>query len=444
MSKRGYDNIIRPGVRSSVTPNPKSILEDIDERIRTLRPEATPIQTLSSLIGRGAKPKSHKIQVIQYHSRDNYDFARTAVTGEEAASGKGYERFIRLTLEQPSRQTTGSTVLYHPQDKLWIAKTNQVVEVVMTPRASIRYDGENELVVPEVIAGTGASDTTTTNRSASNTVVCRVVQPVSAMPLATSDVIYLGRTIHESQRIEAEPHQRDLMYDCNFVEHKEKVLVFTEDQKNLVQMRGIAPDWNFNQQEMMEEFKMEVDYNMLFGQRAVNIDVPGRPKRHLMGLRDAIKTNVSVYNPDSVVNFEDMFSNFMFEQAFRYNPNGYNKIALCGGRFLMNFNDAFKDYRTTTTLDVTKDKTAGMDLQSYVIPGGMKLTLIRNETFRQNSQLENWCFVIDPMEAELRVVKDYASRMYSNNDERDMKLMVEWQGSIAWHREQSHALLKTN
>jgi hypothetical protein len=44
---------------------------------------------------------------------------------------------------------------------------------------------------------------------------------------------------------------------------------------------------------------------------------------------------------------------------------------------------------------------------------------------------------------ELRVVKDFNSRFYQNNDERDYKIMMEWQGTIAWHLEQSHALLRT-
>ncbi len=46
-------------------------------------------------------------------------------------------------------------------------------------------------------------------------------------------------------------------------------------------------------------------------------------------------------------------------------------------------------------------------------------------------------------EMDLRIVKNFNTRLYANNDERLAKLAVEWQGTISWHREESMALLRT-
>jgi hypothetical protein len=42
-----------------------------------------------------------------------------------------------------------------------------------------------------------------------------------------------------------------------------------------------------------------------------------------------------------------------------------------------------------------------------------------------------------------RTVLDYTSRYYQLANERVSKVMVEWQGTIAWELEQQHALLRT-
>jgi len=163
----------------------------------------------------------------------------------------------------------------------------------------------------------------------------------------------------------------------------------------------------------------------------------------MRGLYNAIRTNVSAYDPTNVTDFEYMFSNFLYEQAFRYNPNGYKKLGLAGGRFLFDFNNAFREYRRTSTIDGV-GKQIGLDLETYYLPGQHRVNLVRTEALRQNTALEYWCFVIDPSLMKQRNVKDYESRYYQNNDERDIKIMVEWQGTIAWHLEQAHSLLKTH
>jgi hypothetical protein len=298
------------------------------------------------------------------------------------------------------------------------------------------------MVVPTVLAGTGASDTVTTGTSTAGTVVVRNLTPDPIAPFSQSDVIYLGNAISESQDILAEPSQRDILFDCNYVEHHEKVITMTEDQYKWVQTHGSVPEWSFQQREAMKEMKKDIDYLAFFGERAVNFDVENRPARHMRGLLNSIQTNVAYYNPASTVDFELMFANFLHNQAFRYNPNGKNKIGICGPDFLFNFNMAFREFRRTTDIDV-KAKKAGLDIDTYKMPSGYTISLTSSEVFRRGTAMSNWCFIIDPMEAEWRIVKDFSTRPYQLATQRDIKLMMEWQGTIAWHLEQSHALLRT-
>lgn len=435
-----YNNIIRPGVRSSTSINPRALVEDISERIRKLRPEATPIITLGQYLKRGPKPVNHKIQTIQYDIFDHYDYVNRVVLGKDFQTqiGQGAARFAKLFLTQPSRPSTRDTMPYFPQDKFFIAATGQTVEVVMTPTSSMTRSVNNESRYELPTEFTGATPST----SEPGSIIVRTVDQVPFAAFTTSDVIYMGRTIYESQRIEAESLQRDYYYDCNYVEHKEAVLHMTEDQRYWVKTKGTAPDWTFQQEQMIDEFKMSVEHTLLWGERAFDGTIPGRPKRHMNGLYHAVHTNVAVYNPDSVDDFESLINNFCYDMAFRYNPNGKKKIALCGGRVLMRFNEAFKHYRRLDGA-APSDKKVGLDMDTFVMPGGFELKLIRSELLRQGTALENWMFVVDPAEMEQRIVKDFTTRMYQGNDERDVKLVVEWQGSIAWHLEQTHAILRT-
>lgn len=431
-----YRNIVRPGVRTSTTINPRALEEDFSQKIRVLEPNATPLITLGQYMGRGAKPKSHRVQTIQYDVFNHFDFCNEVVVG----TGQ-WARFAKLRLTQPSRPDVKSTMPYYPQDKFFIVPTGQVVEVVMTPDASMTRSVDNQSVyeLPSTLTNVGTDVSRTCEAGC---VIVRTIEPVPFTAFSTGDVIFLGRTIYESQRIEAMPLQRDYYYDCNFVEHKEAVLQMTEDQKTFIATKGTTPDWNFQQNEMIREFKLSVEHSMMWDERAFDGTIPGRPKRHMRGLYNATQTNVAYYNPDTTDDFEALFKNFCFDMAFRYNPNGQKKIGICGGRFLMRFNDAFGNFRRMDGA-APSDKKAGLDLDTYVLPGGFEIKLVRSELLQQNTALENWCFVIDPAEMEQRIVKDFTTKMYSSPDDRDVKLMVEWQGTIAWHIEQANALLRT-
>lgn len=59
----------------------------------------------------------------------------------------------------------------------------------------------------------------------------------------------------------------------NFVEHKEKTIEMTEDQKEWVKTKGSKPDWDWQQQEMMSEFKIDVENTLMWGDRAIDMTI---------------------------------------------------------------------------------------------------------------------------------------------------------------------------
>ena len=168
MSKStSYRSTSRPGVRTSATIVPKAVLEDIDERIRVLSPEATPLQTLSNYIGRGKPPRAHKIQVKQYHEFDNYDYCSSVTVGTVDSA-----RYASMTMDQASRSEVGGAMYYYPQDKFYIAATGQVVEVVMNDSATMSVNG-SDLILDAGLTGN------TTTRALAGTVCVRNVVPAA-------------------------------------------------------------------------------------------------------------------------------------------------------------------------------------------------------------------------------------------------------------------------
>lgn len=420
---RGYDNLMRTGTRSSVTADPRRLEEDISEKVHRLDPESTPLQYLSKMIGRGSTPKTHKVQSIAFDAFDHYDKGSI-----EALDN----RYARLRVEQISRPTTSGFMVYYPQDSFYVPETGQNLEIVMTPFAAINYGG-GAFTYSNVVTGNS------TTATAASTVLVRNITPEPVRTFTNSTIVFMGRTIRESQDVGGQSLMEDFVFDCNFVEHKESVLTFTEDQKKWVKTKGTMPDFDFHQQEMINRFKKSVEHTYFFGERAVNFDNPQRPTRYMRGLINHIQSNVSFYNPFASVDFEQLVLNFMSEHAFRHNPHGKVKTAMCGERFLMNFNLAFREFRRDIS---DKEAKPGLNISSYEMPGGYVLKLMRNDVFR-GPEMEHWAVVFDAAEAEFRNVKDYETRPFSSPHERDIKYLIEWQGTIAWNRQECHAILRT-
>lgn len=424
-----YLNTTRPGLRTTQTVNPQSVKPQLNEQIRTLRPESMPINYLLEKIGASGKPKSKKFQVRKYYATDMLDQVTAVTLGLSADSET---RFARLTIANISRPgITG--MIYYPQDKIYIASTGQTVEVVMTPNAAYQINGA-DLTLTTTLTGN------TTTRSAAGTIVVRVVEQVPYLTHGVSDIWLLGRTIWESQPIQAQSLQRDLVYDFNYLEHKEWVLNFTDDQIDYVEQYGGVKDFTFQQQELIRESKEQVDLTLWTSERAVNYDQQNRPTYHTRGILNAIKTNVAVYNPTAPgLDFEQLVSDFMYKQAFRH-QGGMRKWAFAGADFLNNFSRAFREYRRSD-INVSK-QTPGLNIETYSWMG-YTIDFIRNERFRLGTAMSNWVCVIDPEQIDIHVAKNWDTRNYNLASEREKKVMYEWSGGIAFHLEEHHALLRT-
>lgn len=426
-----YNNTARRGVRTTQTVDPMSqALPELSAQIRTLSPEAMPIISVLEKIGKGPAPKTKKVEVRKHYGFDHLDFISAVTVGTAAET-----RFANITVDQSSRPQTRGSMFYRPQDKIYIMATQQVVEVVMTEDAAYQVNGA------DISLTTGLTGNTAT-RSAPGTIVVRVVQPVNFTSFTTSHMLYLDRTIWESQTVGAESVQEETVFDYNFVEHKEAVIEVTEDQMNFVQMRGTMNDFSWQQTQMIERFKKSIAYSATFGDRAVNYDQNNRPTYHMRGLIPSIQTNVTVYDPTTTTDFETLVSEFMYKQAFRYNNGLKRKIAFAGGNFMNNFNKAFKEFRRS---DFNQSKqTPGLQIESYHWMG-YTIDLVRNELFRLDTPQSDWLCVMDPAQAELRVAKNFETWPYGGRviGERNKKLVVEWQGTIAYHLEEHHALLRT-
>ncbi len=436
-----WDSKLRSGTRTSTSIHPFDMWKDIDDSIQEIEPWSTPLQTLGKLLGRGKPPASHKILVRQYFPYDNLDHVIDVVLGD---ASENTERFALMTPLQASRPSIGGTALYHPQDKLYIVATGQTVEVVMNDVESIPLDENTKLTIT---SSRFFGDSNPHSTAPKGTFVVRNIEPYPILPFTESDIVILGRAIWESQPVGSVATIRDYVFDCNFVEHRESDrLRFTEDQKKWVKTNAPRPFWTMEQEELIKEFKLETESNAYFSTRQVETMRNGRLKRHMAGLFYVVKTNVAYYDPASTSDFETLISNWLYHQAIRYRVGTMKKVLLAGGTFLFNFARAFRDYRRTES--GAKNTPFGINFDTYVLPGGFEFKIIRNDLFRMGTPMANWAVSIDPSLMEWRIVKDYKTKVVSDPDriptpERDFEIVIEWQGSIAWHLEQAHAILKT-
>lgn len=426
-----YQNTTRSGIRSSVTANPRIMAEDVSQKLNIHNASRLPIQAISKVLGRGAKPKNHKIAIAEYYKRDIFDYT-SDVTIDTA--GGGYQRFAKIKLNQ-SFSPEISEVIYQPQDQFTVTATGQAVEVVMTPTAAFNPMGVGEITLPTSLTGN------TTTRCAAGYVIVRAVASEAILPFTQSSMLFRGRTIVESQKIEATSFQSDIRYKSNFVEHKEAVLEFTEPQKKWLEtVNGVRPDWEFHQERTMETFQETVEATLWFGQKAADYTLAKRPKRTLEGIIPSIRTNVAYYNPTTTSDFELLVISFINEQAYKYD-NTSRKMGWAGQGFLTNFNLAFREYRRINQVEGQLRKI-GLNYSTYDFMG-KTIDFAECGTFRPDTEYTDWLAVFDPSKIDLRLVKNYETKTYHNADDRDWKLMMEWEGTIAFNEEQHAALLRT-
>ena len=447
-TKPGYDNLMLNGFLETGKVPSWLIVEDIDMKVREMTPYATPILELTSKIGRGAPPKNHKIQQIRFDHFDPYDRATSVVPGTGV-----WTRFARLTMAQASRPTSrkNGLMFYQPQDRLRLLDSDQVVEVVMTSSSAIKDGAGGYFGVPESLAGTGTSETTLTYTCAPGTIIVKTVNPRAFDDtISSTDTIWLGYTLAESQEVSAEPRLDFPYYEYNFVEHKEITFGVTEDQIRL-QSTKIDVSLNAQQKRRLSDFKQAIERNLIYGERSMQTDrKDGKAKRSMGGLLDTIHTNVTYYNPDSTTDFENFLLHWGQSQAFKYRTPGLNvKYALAGKRFLTNFNLAFKDYRRTSTLAAGGiGSSVGLNISTYEFPGGDVLHLLPSDHLALGTPQENWCIVMAMENLVLKTSKDFVTKEVTNPDvaptsKREYEYAIEWQGSLAVHNEPTFAVLRT-
>lgn len=189
----------RVGINSSTSRKPRSIQEDLSMKIQRLDPEGTPLQLISSYIGKGRAPQSHKVESVLYDSFDHWDDCTDCTVGTGAE-----ERYARLSIAQTSRPNQQGQMYYQPQDKLKILGTDQVVEIVMTDTGRMKFNG-SEITLTNGLTG---NSTTATNLG---DVVVRNIENKPIKDFGTSKILYMGRTIHESQKIEAESDRKSVV-----------------------------------------------------------------------------------------------------------------------------------------------------------------------------------------------------------------------------------------
>lgn len=425
-----WDNIAHRRLGTTQTLNPQALKRDIDEKVRTLKPESTPLITLlgDTWKGMGKKPKSKKIEVMQHYAFDHVEEVSAATFWTSGT----YQEFARLRLPQKTRPKSSGTMYYSPQD-MFALPNGQMAMVWVTPDACMVVNGsEYALTTTE----TGSASTTRTNPG------YIVVRNVRQAPLisftAGSYIRYLGRTVYEGQPFSATSKQESFIFKSNYVERKECVLEMTDDQIAFSDMHGWINNLSKQQEITLDNFHQEIEYLMWFGVKSLRYDQTNQPMHTMDGVIPQIRTNVQLYNPFSTEDPEKMIDTFILDMASRHGPK--IKTMHCGSGLLNLINNSFRDMRRSDVS--TKSFTPGLDITT-IHWMGFTLKLVRNEIFRQGTPQAYWGCVIDENEAEPRININFETKDLRQPRDRIFQWGCEWQGSLALHREEHNALIRT-
>lgn len=423
----------RLGLRTTQTVNPQDLLPDVDEVLRRSDPTLSQLSTLLDKLPSGKKPRTKRIDVRQYRSRDALDQVTAVTLG---TSGNSELRYARLTVAQRSNlATTPTNMIYQPGDRLFLIDINQAVEVVATPTQTL--SGFNA-TLSAALVGNG-----TQNPNPGNIIV-RNIQPVAINQNYTGGWMQFGGyAIYEGQPVSNQAVQRDVVYDYNFVEHVEKVMKCTEDETEFIIQRGNAKDMQFQREETLIEIKEDVEKAYMFGKRAFDQTVAAQPKHHMGGILDFIKTNQMVYNPAAAnLNYEQLIRTWMTNQVFRWCPNGMRKLVLVGERLSDAFLATFDSYRRKDISGGKKTTVSGVDFTTYEF-GGRTIDLVTYRHFRVETPSAWWAVALDLPNLETRIHTNYRIKDATLPNERVLTYAVDWIGSLAVHLEETHSWLRT-
>jgi hypothetical protein len=411
----------------------------ITQQLRKVDSKRFPLVHLGSKIMKGESPKSYKLYTRQYDTFDPYDYVSDVVLGSTV--GASYNTMALLTLDQATRPDVTNMMVYAPQDRL-VLPSGQEVEIIMTPTESIRRGvgyTSDDYISGFPVPLTGGTDKTT----GTGTVLVRTVTGAAFKPFTSGDTIYTGRAIFEGQDWEAPSRQSDFIYNCQYVEHQEARIEFTEDEWGWLQEGKKIKD-NSRQVEDTKEMLMNaIETHALFGEGSFQATYENRAKTNSWGLIPSLKTHVTYYNPDTQ-DFEALIGNWLIDHCYETNINKVStKYFLAGGRFMYNFNMAFRELRQLDREGVLKQKI-GLDVNAYNIMG-YNMVLVPTDVFKMGTIYENWCLCIDPTMGRLCVVNGYNfnTKLLQSAVQRKHIFGVEWKGTYLWEVERSHALLRT-
>lgn len=421
---------IRRGLRTSQTHNPMDLPPpDTDEILYIADTTRSQLTTLLEKVKQGSAPKTKKIQVRQYNTFDPLDEI-TAVTMGDSADSE--QRYANLTMAQRSIRPYTDDMFYQPGDRL-ILDTGQVVEVVMTPTKKLA-------TLSTLTTGLTGNSTTA---SAAGTIVVRNVERAALRAFSGSTWCqFLGHPIYEGQPVESEPYQRDVLYDCNFVERIERTVKCTDDETMYLMTRpGGGADLDFQKKESLADLRQDAELINMFGVRELDMTIKNQPKHHMGGVLWGIKSNVTVYNPYSTTDFERLTQDFMVDQSHKITPRGYTKTWLVGDRFHTEFMRSFKNMRRVM-MDNKELKAAGLNISQYDF-GGRIINLLPYKHFRAGTKWEWWAVSLDLPLLEQRVKIPFKTFNATKPGERVLTFAMEWAGTMAMHLEQAHAVLRT-
>lgn len=421
----------RRGLRTTQTVNPDNVVPDIDEILYRAEPTKSQLSNILDQLPGGKEPKSKKIQVRLYNSFDALDEITSITLGLSANSESHYARF---TMAQRSVRATTDDMFYQPGNTLALDNGQQVM-VVMTPS---RYLAS---ALPGGVLTTALTGNTTTATAPGDI----VVRNVDGTPIRAGNiqwVQFMGHPIYEGEPVQQQSIQRDVYFDANYVEHLERVMECTEDETKYIKTYGSVQDMQFQKEETLQEIKQDVELKYMFGTRNMLQDIKNQPKHFMGGILYFIRTNVMVYNPATVTDWENTIQDWMVQHVFRNTPNGMEKTVFCGEIAHLNFMRAFSSYRKIEMTASKKMQASGLDVSTYKL-GARTINLVDYRHFRLGTKWQDWMVALDLPELETRIKTNFTIRPATLPTERVVRYAVDWEGSLACHREQSHAVLRT-
>lgn len=424
----------RLGTRTTQNHNPQDLLPDVDEMLRRVDPTLLQFTTLLDKMPKGKKPRTNRIDCREYRPFDYLD----QITGMTVGiSGNNETRFANITVAQRSLiATTPTDMIYQPGDRLVIVETGQVVEVMATPT-------ENLSGLPSFSATLVGNGTQLPNPGH---IIVRNIQPVAIIDLSSALPCFLkfmGHGFHEGQPMESKSWMRDPVYNYNWLGNTEKVIEYTEEETDLIMTRGSIRDIDFQKEESYQEIKTDVELMHMDGKGAFDAVVRNKPKLHMRGLLDFVNTNQMVYNPLAAnLNFEQLIRTWMTNQLFRYCPDGMRKLVLVGERLSDAFMQVFDVYRRKDISGGQQANLAGVSFTSYEFNGRV-IDLLTYRHFRIETPQAWWALGVNLPQIEARPHTEYRFRDATLADQRIIKHVIEWKGSMAVHLEETHALLRT-